>query len=95
MSAYWVAMMDVTDTEGYKAYPAAAAKAVEKFGGRVIAVGPPVEVLEGKSPRSRYAVLEFESTEKASACYHSPEYQEAFALRKDASDADFVIVNGT
>ena len=44
--------------------------------------------------RSRHVVLEFESYEKALACYHSPEYQAAIKLRLPVSSGDIVIVEG-
>jgi uncharacterized protein (DUF1330 family) len=39
-------------------------------------------------------VLEFKDYETARACYESPEYQAALALRANASTADLAIVEG-
>ena len=42
----------------------------------------------------RNIVLEFKDYETALACYRSPEYQKAIALRKPHSVADIVIIEG-
>ena len=39
-------------------------------------------------------VIEFDSFEKAKACYESPEYQEAIKLREPVSEADALIIEG-
>jgi uncharacterized protein (DUF1330 family) len=39
-------------------------------------------------------VTEFADLETARACYLSPEYQRARAIRQAAAEADFVIVEG-
>ena len=49
------------------------------------------EITEGK-PRSRAVVLEFPSYEAALACYHSPDYQAAKALRQGKAEADIVVI---
>ena len=53
---------------------------------------------QGRSPEgsraSRNVVLEFPSYEAALACYNSPEYQPAIALRTPHSTADIIIIEG-
>ena len=44
--------------------------------------------------RPRAVVIEFPSIEAARACYVSPEYQAAMALRTPVSMADICIVEG-
>ena len=44
--------------------------------------------------RSRHVVIEFESYDKALACYRSPEYQAALKLRLDVSTGDAVVIEG-
>jgi uncharacterized protein (DUF1330 family) len=39
-------------------------------------------------------VLEFPSYEAALACYRSPDYQAAKALRQGKADADVVVIEG-
>jgi len=90
---YWIAHGDVTDPEGYKAYVAANAAPIATFGGRFLVRGGRREVVEG-SVRARTVVLEFPSYQAALACYRSPDYQAAAALRKGKAELDLVIIEG-
>jgi uncharacterized protein (DUF1330 family) len=90
---YWIARVDVTDPDGYQAYVKANAAAFSKFGARFIIRGGRFEAPEGSS-RARNVVLEFADYATAVACYHSPEYQAAKALRIGKSVADVLIIEG-
>ena len=57
---YWIGRVDVSDSDGYKAYVAANAEAFRKYGARFIVRGGTFETVEGES-RSRHVVLEFPS----------------------------------
>ena len=90
---YWVALADVSDPEGYKAYVAENAKAFRKYGARFLARGGRSETPEGKT-RSRVVVIEFPNYAAALECYRSPEYAKAMALREGRSVMDLAIVEG-
>jgi len=90
---YWVALVDVIDPEGYRAYIAGNAHAFRKYGGRFLVRGGSYEAPEGK-PRSRAVVIEFPTHRAALECYRSPEYAKAMALRKGKSIMDISIVEG-
>ena len=90
---YWIARVDVTDPEGYKAYVAANAAAFSKYGARFIVRGGAFEAPEG-TPRARNIVLEFADYATALACYNSPEYAAAKALRDGRAVADLVVIEG-
>jgi uncharacterized protein (DUF1330 family) len=90
---YWIAHVDITDPEGYKAYQAANAKPFGMYGGRFLVRGGRMEVKEGKV-RARTVVMEFPSYEAALACYRSPEYQAAKALRQGKGEIDLIINDG-
>jgi uncharacterized protein (DUF1330 family) len=90
---YWIAHVDVTDPEGYKSYQVANAVPFGKFGARFLVRGGRQEVTEGRA-RSRTVVIEFPSYEAARACYHSPDYQAAKALRQGKGEIDLVIIEG-
>ena len=90
---YWIARVDVRDTEHYKDYVAAAKPAFEKYGARFLARGGAFERLEGQV-RARNVIIEFPSLEAAHDCYHSAEYQIAAAIRQQVADAEMVIVEG-
>ena len=90
---YWVARVDVEDEEAYARYRTENGKAFAKYGGRFIVRGPAGKVVKG-APRKHNVVIEFESYEKAVACYESPEYAEALKHLKDVGPTDLVIVPG-
>jgi uncharacterized protein (DUF1330 family) len=90
---YWIAQVDVTDAEGYKAYIRENASAFHKFGGRFLVRGGRSEVVEGQV-RSRTVVIEFEDYATALACYRSPEYAKALTLRTANSIADVLVIEG-
>jgi uncharacterized protein (DUF1330 family) len=90
---YWIARVDVTDPEGYKAYVAANAQPIAKHGGRFLVRGGRHENPEGSS-RARNVVIEFPSYQAALDCWKSQEYQAAVTLRLPASTVDVVIVEG-
>ena len=91
--AYWVAHVDVDDPATYENYKAANAVAFSKYGAKFIVRGGKQTIREGQS-RARTVVLEFQDYDTAMACYNSPEYQKALAIRKDISTGDLVIVEG-
>ncbi|MBC7139929.1 MAG: DUF1330 domain-containing protein [Defluviimonas sp.] len=91
--AYWVAHATVTDPAAYESYRRANAAAFSKYGGRFLVRGGAQEVMEG-SLAPRCVVIEFADLATARACYDSPEYQAAMALRLPASVVDLCIVEG-
>lgn len=90
---YWVASIDVTDMDGYKAYVAANAGPLHKYGAKFLIRAGKHEPVEG-SLRSRIVVIEFPSYQAALDCYHSPEYQKAKALRMGKGVGEIVVVEG-
>jgi uncharacterized protein (DUF1330 family) len=91
--AYWVGHVTVDDPQAYEAYRAANAVPFAKYGARFLVRGGGQTVVEGDM-RPRCVVIEFADLATARACYHSPEYQAALALRQPCSMADIVIVEG-
>lgn len=90
---YWIARVDVTDAEGYKAYVAANAAPIARFGGRFLVRAGRYENPEGSS-RSRNVVVEFPSYRAALDCHHAPDYQAAVRLRQPVSVVDLIVVEG-
>jgi uncharacterized protein (DUF1330 family) len=90
---YWIARVDVSDPEAYKAYVAANAAAFARYGARFLVRGGRFEAKEGAS-RARNVVIEFPSFEAALACYDSPEYAAALELRRAASESDLLVIEG-
>ena len=91
---YWIGHVDVTDPERYKDYIAANAVPLGKYGARFLARNGECEVPEGSLKGRRHVVIEFDSYEKAKACYDSPEYRAAIEIRREASTGDLVIIEG-
>jgi uncharacterized protein (DUF1330 family) len=90
---YWIASIDVSDPEAYKLYIAENQKAFRQYGARYIARAGKSEVMEGKG-RSRIVVIEFDDYASAMACYRSPQYAKAMALRESCAAADIIVVEG-
>lgn len=90
---YWIAHVEMRDPEGYKDYVAAAKPAFEKHGARFLARGGAFHGEEGTA-RARNVVIEFASLADAKACYDSPEYQRAKAIRQRHAEAEIVLVEG-
>lgn len=91
--AYWVAHVSIDDPAAYEAYRTANAAAFSKYGARFLVRGGPQNLVEG-SLRPRCVVIEFADLATAQACYDSPEYQAAKALRDPVSTGDIAIVEG-
>jgi len=90
---YWIAHLDVVDAEAYKAYVAANAEAFRKYGAHFLVRAGRHQTVEGAS-RARHVVIEFKDYDTALACYRSPEYCSAMALRTPHSTADILIIEG-
>lgn len=90
---YWIVRVDVTDQEQFKAYAAANAEALKKYGAQFIVRAGTFETPEGKT-RARNTIVEFPSYQSALDCYHSTEYQAAMQMRLTASVMDLVIIEG-
>jgi uncharacterized protein (DUF1330 family) len=90
---YWIALVDVHDPEAYQAYVRENATAFRKYGGHFLVRSGRAEQVEGTG-RTRRVVVEFADYDTALACYHSPEYAKAIALRTPVSTADILVIEG-
>ena len=90
---YWIARVDVTDAEQYKAYVAANGGPFAAFGAKFLVRAGCYENPEGGA-RTRNVVIEFPSYQAALDCWKSPGYQATIKLRENASVIDLVIVEG-
>ena len=91
--AYWIARVDVRDPETYKKYVETAKPAFERHKANFLARGGRTEVLQGEA-RARNVLIEFPSMDEALACWNSPEYTAARAIRRPVSEGEFVLVEG-
>ena len=76
--AYVVAEINVTNPEPYdKEYVPPAAKAIADGGGKYLVRGGRTVTFYGAPPKTRIAVMVFESMEKAQAAFNSAAFKEA------------------
>ena len=94
MPAYVIVETDIHDPEQYERYKAASPGAVAAGGGRFIARGGELAVLEGDWSPTRIVILEFDDLEAVKRWYASPGYQDAKKLRDGAADLNMVAVEG-
>ena len=90
---YWIAHVTVNDPQDYPNYVKAAKPAFEKYNARFLVRGGRYDAVEGDG-RPRNVIIEFESFDQALACYNSPEYQVAVAIRQRCAEGEIVIVEG-
>ena len=79
---YWIALLDVTDPERYRAYGEATRSIVAGHGGHFVVRGGRSETIAGAA-RSRIVVIEFPDGDAVRAWYASPEYQAILPLRTE------------
>jgi uncharacterized protein (DUF1330 family) len=94
MTAYLIAETTITDPEQYEHYKAASPGAIAAGGGRFLARGGELAVLEGDWNPTRLVILEFEDLDAVKRFYESPEYQAAIKLREGAAQLNLVAVEG-
>ena len=94
MPAYVIVETDILDPEQYERYKQASPGAVASGGGRFLARGGELAVLEGDWHPKRLVVLEFDDLDAAQRFYASPVYQETKRLREGAAKLNMVAVQG-
>ena len=94
MVAYVINDMEVTDPQLLDEYKKLSPATVEHYGGRFLARGGQVEMLEGTWSPKRLVILEFPSIAQAKAWVNSPEYAPARRVRQKASRSNIVVVEG-
>ncbi len=67
--------------EAFAEYREKVQATLDPFGGRFLARGGEVSLLEGEAPAGRPVIIEFESPEQAMQWYNSPAYQAILPLR--------------
>lgn len=83
----------IRDPAKLREYSKLAGPTLRSFGAVPRAANTPGINLEG-AETSNVVVLEFPDLDTARAWYESPAYQEAAAIRREAADADFLLVEG-
>ncbi len=94
MPAYIINDMEVTDPALLEEYKKLSTATVAKFGGKFLARGGALGVLEGDWQPKRLVILEFPGREQAEAWANSTEYAPAKQLRQRAARSNVVVVEG-
>jgi uncharacterized protein (DUF1330 family) len=94
MKGYVIAIVDVTNADGYQEYSKQVPATIAKYGGRYLVRGGKNEVREGEWPGSRTVILEFPSLARALEWYGSPEYQPLRPIRQANSRAQITFFEG-
>lgn len=95
MPAYLISQIDVHDPVGYEEYRKLVPPSLAKYGGKFIARGGKIDVLEGDWSPRRVVICEFESIERARQWYESEEYRAAMKIRQQTSTARIIVVEGS
>ena len=94
MVAFVIVDIEVHDPERYERYKELAPASIHAHGGRYVARGGKVDVLEGTWSPKRCVVLEFPTAEQARRWWDSPEYAEAKRLRQETATTKMIVVEG-
>jgi len=75
---FYIGEIDVKNAEAYaKEYVPKAQATIRKAGGKILAAGSNITVIEGAPPKSRIAVIQWDSVEQIKAWRNTAEYKEA------------------
>lgn len=88
-----IAIQKITDPEAYKPLPVKGQAAAEAAGGRYLIRTGNITSLDGNVP-TRFALIRFDSVEKAHAWYNSAAQKEADAIRARSTESLAFIVEG-
>lgn len=91
---YILVKISIHSPELFKEYPLLSGPHMEKFGGKYLIRGGKFEIAEGDWQADRTTVVEFESFEKAKACYESIEYAKAKEIRQKSTNTDLILIEG-
>ena len=91
---YWIARVNINDTNAFKEYASRAKLAIKKYGGKYSTRGGNFSILGGEHNFERNVVVEFDSVEKAQECFNSKEYQEAKSFRNNKADFNAIVIEG-
>ena len=92
--AYWIAKYKkINDQEALRRYAENAKKVIQLFGGKALVRGGKYVTFDGEE-FIRTVIWEFQNIEIAIKCHDSKDYQEAWAVAKNTTIRDLLIVEG-
>jgi len=94
VAGYVIAIVEMTNAEGYRRYSEQVPATIAKYGGRYLVRGGKTEVREGEWPGPRTVIIEFPSLARALEWYESPEYKPLRPIRQANSRARIAFFEG-
>jgi uncharacterized protein (DUF1330 family) len=94
MAAYVIADVEVLDADLFEEYRQKTPATIAAHGGRYLARGGAMEILEGSWSPRRCAILEFPDMEHFRSWWLSPEYAPLRALRQRATRSNLIVTDG-
>jgi uncharacterized protein (DUF1330 family) len=92
--AYQIGNVVVEDAEGFAEYATQVPEMIQRHGGRYLARGGAIEVLEGDWTPNRLVVVEWDSLDQAKHWYESDEYKAVADIRRRCAKTELVLVEG-
>jgi uncharacterized protein (DUF1330 family) len=87
-------VVGVKEMDALRAYFEASPALIAAHGGRYLARGGPIEVLDGEFAPKWVTLVEFPSMDAARAWYRSPEYERIRPIRLGNAESSMVLVEG-
>lgn len=94
MSAYVVAQLEVHDPASFAEYLEGFHPILARHGGRLLALSPEAEVIEGAWAMPRTVVMRFPTREDVRRWHADPDYKALAELRHRSARANIVLVEG-
>ena len=94
MAAYVVVEVEVTDPVKWEQHWQMVPPSIQKYGGRLLVEGGAAHTLEGTRSPKRFAIIHFDSIERAKAWWGSPEYRDAKRLRQASARTEMFCLEG-
>jgi uncharacterized protein (DUF1330 family) len=95
MPSFVIGDINITDPVAYREHVPRALATIARFGGRVIAGGGKVDLLEGGPMPERIFIIEFPTAAAARNWYSSDEYQAALKMRQAAAQGRVFLIEGS
>jgi uncharacterized protein (DUF1330 family) len=94
MPSFVVGDITITDPVAYQTHVPRALATIARFGGRVVAGGGKIHLLEGGPMPERMFIIEFPNVDAALRWYRSDDYQAALKIRMSASHGRVLLLEG-
>jgi uncharacterized protein (DUF1330 family) len=95
MPAYLIVdIARISDEDVYRRYRSLVSSNLQRAGGRYLARGGPVEVLEGDWSPNRIVLVAFDTRESAKAWWASAGYADLKRMRQASAKTNMIVVEG-